>query len=85
MCSGFFCSGAPVRVLLSNSPKDTLELLGLDGVEDNVLISPLLQRYPDLKTAVIDGIRANYYDKNLLPILNAAKKDPSTEKSATQL
>ncbi|ETI30095.1 hypothetical protein F443_22784 [Phytophthora nicotianae P1569] len=42
-------------------------------------------RYPDLKTAVIDGIRANYYDINLLPILNAAKKDPSTEKLATQL
>ncbi|KAF1786070.1 hypothetical protein GQ600_3228 [Phytophthora cactorum] len=25
---------------------------------------------------MIDGIRANYYDRRLLPILNAAKKDP---------
>ncbi|KAF1793540.1 hypothetical protein GQ600_11950 [Phytophthora cactorum] len=42
-------------------------------------------RYPDQKTTMIDGIRANYYDRRLLPILNAAKKDPSTEKLATNL
>ncbi|KAG2790221.1 hypothetical protein PC116_g16016 [Phytophthora cactorum] len=42
-------------------------------------------RYPDQKTTMIDGIRANYYDRRLLPILNAAKKDPRTEKLATNL
>ncbi|KAG3123736.1 hypothetical protein PI126_g23573 [Phytophthora idaei] len=42
-------------------------------------------RYPDQKTTRIDGIRANYYDRRLLPMLNAAKKDPSMEKLATNL
>ncbi|KAE9299420.1 hypothetical protein PF001_g15447 [Phytophthora fragariae] len=43
------------------------------------------QRYPDEKTTMIDGLKASYWDRGLLTMFDAAKKDPSTEKLATNL
>ncbi|ETK72439.1 hypothetical protein L917_20192 [Phytophthora nicotianae] len=43
------------------------------------------KRYPDQKTTMIDGLRANYNDLRLLRIFDAAKSDPNTEKLAANL
>ncbi|KAF1789323.1 hypothetical protein GQ600_22126 [Phytophthora cactorum] len=43
------------------------------------------QRYPDRKETMIDGIRANYIDIKLIPMLYAAQKDPRTKKLAINL
>eukprot|EP00644_Phytophthora_capsici_P013141 jgi/Phyca11/101500/e_gw1.5.551.1 len=42
-------------------------------------------QYPGEKTTMIDSIRANYRDIELMPILNEAAKIPSTEKLANKL
>ncbi|POM67765.1 Hypothetical protein PHPALM_16173 [Phytophthora palmivora] len=43
------------------------------------------KRYPDQKTTMLNGLRANYNDIALLGMLKAAKKDPYTEKLASNL
>ncbi|KAG6959470.1 hypothetical protein JG687_00008772 [Phytophthora cactorum] len=43
------------------------------------------KRFPNQKESVIDGLRANYIDIHLLHILDAAKKEPRTEKMALNL
>ncbi|KAK1935692.1 hypothetical protein P3T76_010387 [Phytophthora citrophthora] len=43
------------------------------------------QAYPSKKTTMIGGLHANYRDQNLVSILAAAEKIPSTKKLASQL
>ncbi|KAE9011124.1 hypothetical protein PR002_g15182 [Phytophthora rubi] len=77
-------------------PRNVFYFLDLDKIGDKALASPNFnvwakylddfnQRYPNEKTTMIDGLMANYFERKLLRIFDAAKKDPSTEKLATDL
>ncbi|KAG7387331.1 hypothetical protein PHYPSEUDO_014425 [Phytophthora pseudosyringae] len=78
------------------SPSNAFSLLHLDEAGQKTFASPKFklwakylndfnQRYPNERTTMIDAIRANYSDRQLLRIFNAAKQDPSTEKLASNL
>nr|AMJ52088.1 RxLR128 [Phytophthora capsici] len=43
------------------------------------------QAYPSKKETMIDGFRGNYHDLDLVPMLAAAEKAPSTKKLASEL
>ncbi|KAL3667801.1 hypothetical protein V7S43_007352 [Phytophthora oleae] len=77
-------------------PKDAFRFLNLNEAGEKTFSSPNFelwvkylndfnQKYPGEKTTMIDSIRANYKDLDLLDILPAAKKVPSTEKLAKNL
>ncbi|POM57885.1 LOW QUALITY PROTEIN: Hypothetical protein PHPALM_37547 [Phytophthora palmivora] len=77
-------------------PKDTFHFLKLRDADKQALTSPKFntwakylddfnQRYPNQKTTMIDALRDNFTDRNLLPILSVARKDPATEKLAINL
>ncbi|GMF30508.1 unnamed protein product [Phytophthora fragariaefolia] len=77
-------------------PQNAFHFLGLKKSGDETLTHPKFQTwieylhdfnqlYPVQKTTMIDGLRANYNDINLLRIFDKAKKDPTTEKLATNL
>ncbi|GMF60828.1 unnamed protein product [Phytophthora fragariaefolia] len=77
-------------------PQNAFHFLGLNKAGGKTLANPKFQTwieylhdfnqlYPVQKTTMIDGLRANYNDINLLRIFDKAKKDPSTEKLATNL
>ncbi|KAF1790983.1 hypothetical protein GQ600_6022 [Phytophthora cactorum] len=76
--------------------KQAFGLLNLNNAGEQTLASPKFktwakylndfnQRYPDRKETMIDGIRANYIDIKLIPMLYAAQKDPRTKKLASNL
>ncbi|KAG6941967.1 hypothetical protein JG687_00019335, partial [Phytophthora cactorum] len=78
------------------SPSDAFRFLYLNNAGEQTLASPKFktwakylndfnQRYPDRKETMIDGIRTNYIDINLIPMLYAAQKDPRTKKLAINL
>ncbi|OWZ14580.1 Avirulence (Avh) protein [Phytophthora megakarya] len=71
------------------SPKYTFLHLGLKGTGDNTLNSPAFKiwtkyvnafntQYPKEKVTMIEGLRANYNDINMLTIFEKAKNDPTT-------
>ncbi|ETI41634.1 hypothetical protein F443_13148 [Phytophthora nicotianae P1569] len=77
-------------------PEDAFRFLHLDNVFENSLSSPKFatwakylddfnKRYSEQKTTMIDGLRANYNDRWLLRIFDAAKSDLNTEKLAANL
>ncbi|GMF40271.1 unnamed protein product [Phytophthora fragariaefolia] len=77
-------------------PQEVFRFLGLNKAGDKTLANPKFQTwveylddfnqlYPEQKTTIIDGLRANYNDINILRIFNTAKKDPSTEKLVPKL
>ncbi|GMF57873.1 unnamed protein product [Phytophthora fragariaefolia] len=77
-------------------PQQAFRYLDLDKAGANTLAHPKFQTwveyldnfnqlYPEQKTTIIDGLRANYNDINILHIFNTAKKDPSTEKLVAKL
>ncbi|KAF4131889.1 hypothetical protein GN958_ATG18922 [Phytophthora infestans] len=77
-------------------PKTAFRSLHLDESGEKLLADPkfntwvqylktFIDRYPNEKTTVIDGLRDNYHDIALLRMFSAAKNDPSTEKLATDL
>ncbi|GMF64088.1 unnamed protein product [Phytophthora fragariaefolia] len=77
-------------------PQQAFRYLDLDKAGANTLAHPKFQTwveyldnfnqlYPEQKTTIIDGLRANYNDINILHIFNMAKKDPSTEKLVAKL
>ncbi|KAG2879778.1 hypothetical protein PC117_g26692, partial [Phytophthora cactorum] len=78
------------------SPSDAFRFLYLNNAGEQTLASPKFktwakylndfnQRYPDRKETMIDGIRTDYIDINLIPMLYAAQKDPRTKKLAINL
>lgn len=79
------------------SPKVAFGYLHLDDIDEMTLLSNFKFKmwteylddfnrlYPEKKTTMIDSLRANYDDNQLLAVFTAAKKDPSTEKLATNL
>ncbi|KAE9097137.1 hypothetical protein PF007_g16729 [Phytophthora fragariae] len=81
---------------MKDSPRNVFKFLDLSTAGDKTLASSdfkiwskylndFNQRYPDEKTTMIDGLKASYWDRGLLTMFDAAKKDPSTEKLATNL
>ncbi|KAG6599847.1 putative RxLR effector [Phytophthora cinnamomi] len=77
-------------------PQHVFEFLTLDSAYKKTLASPTFKtwakylndfnrRYPKDKTTMIDGLRANYNDRELLEIFNTAKKESNTEKLAMNL
>ncbi|POM61384.1 hypothetical protein PHPALM_29608 [Phytophthora palmivora] len=79
-----------------HSPEKAFHFLHLEKAGEQTLASPKFKtwskylndfnkRYPDQKTTMLNGLRANYIDRLLLPMLKAAKNDPSTEKLASNL
>ncbi|KAE9359091.1 hypothetical protein PR003_g953 [Phytophthora rubi] len=78
------------------SPRIVFRFLKLNQAEEKTLASSDFKvwakylndfnhRYPDEKTTMLDGIMDSYIERALLKIFNAATKDPSTEKLATNL
>ncbi|OWZ21490.1 RxLR effector protein [Phytophthora megakarya] len=76
------------------SPKHTIVLLL--APDDEALISPALttwskyleefnKEYPAEKITMIDGLRANYNDFELLTMFKTAQSDPNTKKLASNL
>ncbi|KAE9082072.1 hypothetical protein PF007_g22412 [Phytophthora fragariae] len=81
---------------LKKPPQDVFHLIGLNHAGDKTLASSdfkvwtkylndFNQRYPKEKTTMLDGLMDNYNEISLLQIFDAAKKDPRTEKLATNL
>ncbi|KAG6583297.1 putative RxLR effector [Phytophthora cinnamomi] len=81
---------------LRQLPENVFYFLKLDKADEKTLVNrnfktwveylnQFNRRYPEAETTMIDGLRANYADINLLAIFNAAKKDPKTEKLAMNL
>ncbi|KAE8983670.1 hypothetical protein PF011_g21082 [Phytophthora fragariae] len=81
---------------LKKPPQDVFHLIGLNHAGDKTLASSdfkvwtkylndFNQRYPTEKTTMLDGLMDNYNEISLLQIFDAAKKDPRTEKLATNL
>ncbi|OWY99332.1 Avirulence (Avh) protein, partial [Phytophthora megakarya] len=77
-------------------PKVVFGLLDLNAAGKYTLTNPRFktwttyldefnQRYPSKTPTVIDGLRSNYDDMNLLAIFKAAKKNPTTAKLTTDL
>ncbi|KAL3673926.1 hypothetical protein V7S43_001613 [Phytophthora oleae] len=78
------------------SPDHAFRSLKLNKVGEKVFLSPKFElwvKYLDdwykafssNKMTMIDGIRGNYHDLELVPMLAAAEKVPSTQKLASQL
>ncbi|OWZ01292.1 Avirulence (Avh) protein [Phytophthora megakarya] len=78
------------------SPKYTFQHLSLKSTYDDTLTSPAFKiwtkylnafnkQYPKEKVTMIEGLRANYNDINMLTIFEQAKKDPTTEKLVIDL
>ncbi|OWY95335.1 hypothetical protein PHMEG_00034686, partial [Phytophthora megakarya] len=77
-------------------PKDAFHYLHLKDAGDKTFADPKFQtwvkylddfnqRYPAQKTTMIDGLRANYNDINLLTMFNTAKNDPITKNLVSDL
>ncbi|KAE9334190.1 hypothetical protein PR003_g13645 [Phytophthora rubi] len=77
-------------------PRNVFRFLDLSKAGDKTLASSdfkiwskylndFNQRYPDEKTTMIDGLMANNIERTLLRMFDVAKKDPSTDKLATNL
>ncbi|OWZ03385.1 hypothetical protein PHMEG_00024895 [Phytophthora megakarya] len=77
-------------------PKDVFNFLKLNEAGEKALtdrkfntwtkyLDLFNERFPNRKTTVIDGLRANNGDLDLLNMFNTAKNDPSTKKVASNL
>ncbi|KAE8976213.1 hypothetical protein PR003_g25231 [Phytophthora rubi] len=77
-------------------PRTVFHFLDLDKIGEKTLASSdfkvwakylndFNQRYPKEKTTMLDGLMGNYIERVLLRMFDAAKKDPSAEKLATNL
>ncbi|POM73220.1 Avirulence protein (Avh) [Phytophthora palmivora] len=77
-------------------PEHVFQFLHLEKAGEKTLASPKFKvwskylndfnkLYPDQKTTMLNGLRANYNDRALLRMFKAAKNDPSTEKLASDL
>ncbi|KUF84530.1 hypothetical protein AM587_10003442 [Phytophthora nicotianae] len=78
------------------TPSAAFKFFQLNRAYEKTLLSPEFKvwvkylnyfnrQHPDKKETIIDGMKANYNDINILLILNAAKKDPNTKKMVTYL
>ncbi|ETL35040.1 hypothetical protein F441_13146 [Phytophthora nicotianae CJ01A1] len=78
------------------APSAAFKFFQLNRAYEKTLLSPEFKvwvkylnyfnrQHPDKKETIIDGMKANYNDINILLILNAAKKDPNTKKMVTYL
>eukprot|EP00644_Phytophthora_capsici_P018579 jgi/Phyca11/128001/e_gw1.73.72.1 len=78
------------------SPSMALRELHLNKAGEKVFSAPKFelwvkylddwnQAYPSKKETMIDGFRGNYHDLDLVPMLAAAEKVPSTKKLASEL
>ncbi|KAE9040128.1 hypothetical protein PR002_g5130 [Phytophthora rubi] len=81
---------------MKDSPRNVFKFLELSKAEEKTIVSSdfkiwskylndFNQRYPNEKTTMIDDLMANYIERTLLRMFDVAKKDPSTEKLATDL